>query len=649
MDNKLLIALVSSLIDDAFEESSDRFTGPRGPRGIKGKDGLDFSFDDNKENIKELINSYIDHISNNLKLKFEDLTEDEISKIAGPKGDRGKPGKDFSFEENKEQIKSIIQDCSETLKLKFSDLSDDEILKITGPKGDKGPRGQRGKSGQDFSFEENRENISNIILEKKDELKLKFSDLNDDEKNSLKGEMGDKGDRGIRGPKGLDGKDFSFEDCKESILEILSSLISEKSNDFKVKFSDLTEDEKLEIKGERGPRGQRGKSGKDFSFQENKEEISTEIQSFIDSIKDGLKLRFQDLTEDEKDTLKLRFESLTEDQKISLKGDRGARGPRGQRGHSGEKGEKGDIGPRGLRGPRGEIGLRGLPGINGQDGKDAAHVVEVEVYQESEDYISFIFHYSDGTSLKTNKVELPSVEKIYNNYFSPAVGGGGGGTGTEITISDDGVELGVAESIDFSDNLNVSYDEETKSATIESVTKIYDEGILVSDKIKSINFIGDDVTVDATTKMSDWESLEDVDSIGDYEAPNKSTVDVRIQAPSKFSLTRIAHENISRFDLVTLFSQTEVKKANADSYADAVVAGVAINNANAGQDVEFIVFGIIEDPSFNFPIKEPLFLSETSTITNTAITDVGKYLSKIGRSYGSGAVFVDINDPRGII
>ena len=532
------------------------------------------------------------------------------------------------------------------MKLKFSDLTEDDLSKLVGPKGEKGPRGQRGKPGKDFSFDESKEEIESIIDSKKDSFKLNFSDLTEDEKSELKGEKGDKGERGLRGAKGSPGESFNFDDCKESILILLSDLVSEKSDLFKIKFSDLTEDEKSELKGEKGSRGQRGKPGRDFDFDENKDQIRSQVESFVDSIKDGFKLNFSDLSDEEKSELTLKFSHLTEDQKIELKGERGSRGQRGKQGIQGEKGdtgEKGEVGLRGLPGPIGPMGVRGLAG---QDGKDAPYITEISINETRDDFISFVFAFSDGTFLETNRVELPSTEKIFNNYYS-AIGGSGGG-GSEITVLDSGSELGVAEQIDFEENLNVTYDEENKKATIESVTKIFDEGILISDKVKSIDFVGENVEVLSPTKISDWPNLEDVDSMSDYEAETKSTVEVRIGTPSKFSLTRTAQENIAKFDLVTLFDETRVKKAGIDSYLDAVVAGVAINSANIGQDVEFIIFGVIEDPSFSFPIKEPLFLNSTGNITNTPHSTSGKFLSKIGKSYGNGAIFIELNDPRGI-
>lgn len=80
---------------------------------------------------------------------------------------------------------------------------------------------------------------------------------------------------------------------------------------------------------------------------------------------DDLKLKFSDLTSEQKDELKLHFSDLTEEDKAELKGDIG---PQGLRGEQGIQGETGPQGPIGETGPQGPIGPKGEQGVKGDKG-----------------------------------------------------------------------------------------------------------------------------------------------------------------------------------------------------------------------------------------------------------------------------------------
>ena len=108
-------------------------------------------------------------------MNIADLSESDLALLRGPRGQRGKPGKDFNFEEHREFF--------EGLKLKFSDLSPQEVdsLKLK---------------------------FKDLSKEEIDSIKLKFTDLSDEERLSLRGPRGQRGrvgamgEMGPRGPQG---------------------------------------------------------------------------------------------------------------------------------------------------------------------------------------------------------------------------------------------------------------------------------------------------------------------------------------------------------------------------------------------------------------------------------------------------------------
>lgn len=335
MENKYLYAAIVDIIErtEQVQDKSIDLESLRGPRGIKGRPGRDFNFEDNREEIINLIHNKV--------------VNDE-SFVAKTKA------KDFVFDDHKKEIDALI--------VKYFDKVKEEI------KGEKGEPGQAG-------------------------------------------EPGPRGPRGPRGQKGAPGKDFNLEEHKEyfeSLVPKFKDLTYEQREELKLKFSDLH----------------------DFEI-------------------DKLKLKFDDLSKADREKLTLKFEHLTDENKQELRGPRGPRGQRGKPGIQGEKGEKGDRGERGLQGIPGlpgPQGLRGLPGVSGIDGQDAAEIVDVKIKKKTGNRIAFVFIFDDGKVIETRALELPKgAENVFNYYVSGGFGG-------------------VSPNLDRNQNKNVSF--ETTSSVL---------------------------------------------------------------------------------------------------------------------------------------------------------------------------------------
>jgi hypothetical protein len=709
MKNHVLIALVKAIVEEEVKSNPALV----GKRGLKGRPGDSFSFEESKKEITEIVTGYIDSIKDQLK--------PELDKV---------------------QL--------EDLKLKFSDLTDEEKESLRGEKGVRGQRGRKGddgNDGKDFSFEENAEKISIIIDKildvKRDDYKLKFTDLTEEEKQSLKGASGLRGPRGFTGE---DGKDFNFEEHKE---EIESILIESALNHL--------QENKEEFQGPRGFRGQKGKEGKSFYFDEHLEPITEIIENYINANSDYFKMLFEDLSDEQKSELKLTFDDLSLDEKESL---RGPRGRRGQKGSKGEKGDKGNDGKDGRDGIHGIDGIDGRDGIQGQkgdtgaSGKDAPSIISITVEEISGKYrLKFIFDNED--IIYTNLFSLPVSKKLINQTIQQISAGGGSGSGMDwsvpvdsdilpdtdstykigdvgneflevhsdlgcftdvkadtieaktpagdITIKSDVIpetdstqkigDIGnefaeVHSDLVCATNLKVdSIDTKVDDDTItfnsnrltdvldpvnpqdaatkqyvddnavagQPITVAYENQVLTTD-LEKINFKGDLVEVELQTVIADWPTLAAVvPSLAEYQSADPDLINVCIDSAnveeniSKFVITKTANEAITQFDLVNLDSQNTGVVAGVDNYNDAVVAGLSLDNAAIGQQFRIVVFGVFEDPSFNYTVNSPLFLDTDGTITDTPISTVGKFLTKIGKSYGTGAIFIDINDPRGIV
>lgn len=166
-------------------------------------------------------------------------------------------------------------------------------------------KGKRGRAGRDFNFNDHEDEIKTIISKAVDEIKsdikLNFDDLNAHDKDELSLKWDDLTDEQklyLKGPPGRPGKDgkFDFEQYRLEIEEIIKSSIDYDS--LKIKFDELTDSQKLEIKGEPGRPGKDGK----FNFEQHKSEIEKIIKASIDY--DSLRIKFEDLTESQKNEIR---------------------------------------------------------------------------------------------------------------------------------------------------------------------------------------------------------------------------------------------------------------------------------------------------------------------------------------------------------
>lgn len=276
-----------------------------------------------------------------------------------------------------------------------------------------GIQGVRGLKGRDGNDFRIEDHTEILLKLIKENIPTKI-ELTEEQRISLKGDMGP---RGLSGKDGIGidgkaGKDFNFEESREEIKLIVNSYIESISESLALKFEDLTEEQQNSL---RGPRGQRGKAGRDFDLEESLPSISNELKTILDNLAPELKMKFSELTEEEKDSLKLKFSSLTDDERYSLRGSRGQKGKQGIQGEAGVNGINGKDGKNGLRGIpglSGRDGTNGLDGRDGVDGEDAPKIVDISV-NKKKDSFNLVFEFEDGTEIISENIKIPKSEIIY--------------------------------------------------------------------------------------------------------------------------------------------------------------------------------------------------------------------------------------------
>jgi len=99
------------------------------------------------------------------------------------------------------------------------------------------------------------------------------------------------------------------------------------------------------------------------------------------------------------------------------------------------------------------------------------------------------------------------------------------------------------------------------------------------------------------------------------------------------------------WSLIRLETSSTVSKATIDSYTNAKVIGIALNDGVMGEKIRILLFGVAEDASFTFAINEPLFLQSDSTIGLTAPIASGEFITEVGQSLGTGSIFINVSNP----
>jgi hypothetical protein len=580
LNKTVILALIDAIINDKID--SGILSNKRGPRGFRGKDGEDFDFDEHKAQILQFVKqSVIEQ-----KAEFR-LTEDEIREI----------------------------------KLKFNELSLDDIESL---KGNRGPRGYPGKDGEDFDFDEHKEKIFNqlinLIDQNIDELKVKYSDLSDEDRESLRGQRGYRGQKGKPGKDGQQGKsayDVWLESNEGTEEDFLNSLKGEKGES-----------------GEQGNRGLRGFKGLKGESGEN----GLSAYEIWSQNNEGTKEDFLNSLKGEK----------------GEKGDQGEQGYRGQKGRRGVTGEKGDQGERGVRGPLGLPGIQGRngrdgeDGRDGQDGQDAPVIDEIKLKKKTNNKFAIEFSFSDGSIIETNSIAMASVTTIYNSFA--ATGGGGGGL-SSIPILLDGTLIGNAESINFLDSTVEVDGTDPNQINVTPLTKVtlFEEGVEVGDCFNKIDFCGDNVTVASSTVIADWPDLSSVTTMAGFGDETRAKVLFSNDA-QRLSKTFTAGEDITAFQYVRLGVSQEVFVAtNNATFEDAKVRGLALNAGLTGENISVLLFGLDDANSFNFTINNPFFLGVNGAAIQNPPVTVGEFVVELGESLGNGVVFNDIQTPQEIV
>lgn len=113
-------------------------------------------------------------------------------------------------------------------------------------------------------------------------------------------------------------------------------------------------------------------------------------------------------------------------------------------------------------------------------------------------------------------------------------------------------------------------------------------------------------------------------------------------------INRITVEPVLKTEIVAATGATTVKLAHNNTTSDdAFAIGMALNDADTGEKVDILIMGVINDPIFTaFPLNSTVFLDTDGGTTDVRpIRPSATSSTIIGRSFGNGEVFVNVQRP----
>jgi hypothetical protein len=127
-------------------------------------------------------------------------------------------------------------------------------------------------------------------------------------------------------------------------------------------------------------------------------------------------------------------------------------------------------------------------------------------------------------------------------------------------------------------------------------------------------------------------------------ANHVDTADTALSA-TVLIMEKISDVAINAGQVVRLTSETNCALASYDSYVNALAEGIALNSVGIGEVVRIQVFGLLVN-TFPYTLNEQLFLGANGAITNIVpVSPIAAISLKIGKSEGSGTIFIKIGEP----
>lgn len=405
-----------------------------------------------------------------------------------------------------------------------------------------------------------------------------------------------KGDKGRRGPKGLPGESFDFNAHKD---QIYNEVVEKLKSDFNF------------VESLKGKDGKDGVDGKDFDFAEHKDQINEIVAKY--------RLRFSDLSHKEKEELK------------------GPRGPRGQRGKPGKDFDFEEHREffNGLKLTFKDLSVE-------EKNELKLKFSDLLDYEKEELKLKF----KDLTNSDIDKLKL-TFDNLTEEEKEQLKGARGprGQRGRQGDQGQDGERgergpMGLRGLPGPQGVRGLQGPKGEPGINGEDAPTIIDVELKTRGKSFYFVFFYSDGTINETNKID----LPSGDVHNYYSTAISRNVTQGGGSPSseaeKLVIEKVAGENISALQVLRLNDSNTVFRANDTStFENSQAVGIALNSGNIGDNIRVQIFGVLNDPFFNYSVNAPLFLSGNGAISTSSSTN---FVTNIGKGLGIGSIFIDV-------
>ena len=118
-----------------------------------------------------------------------------------------------------------------------------------------------------------------------------------------------------------------------------------------------------------------------------------------------------------------------------------------------------------------------------------------------------------------------------------------------------------------------------------------------------------------------------------------------LSAEGRIIIQKVAGETISSHKIVKLGDDNRAYYADCRNLSDiGRILGMTLNSANTNGSVNILLFGKLQDSSFNFDTSKPIYLGRNGTVVQD-IDSESVFIQRLGRVLKNNEILIDLDEP----
>ena len=118
-----------------------------------------------------------------------------------------------------------------------------------------------------------------------------------------------------------------------------------------------------------------------------------------------------------------------------------------------------------------------------------------------------------------------------------------------------------------------------------------------------------------------------------------------LSAEGKIIIQKVVGETIGSHKIVKLGDNGKVYYADCRNLSDVErILGMTLNSANTNGSVNILLFGKLQDSSFNFDTSKPIYLGKNGAIVQD-IDSESVFIQRLGKVLKNNEILIDLDEP----